>query len=65
MKERCFACGRPLDKWEQVTTMDGQLVYVGMECYRKIKRGIRDMKTYKGYQPPRGGPRLYGIGAKG
>lgn len=59
----CFACDRKLRPLRDgsrlgVVTADGaQLVYVGSECYRKIEAGWE-----QGYQPPKGGPRLYLIG---
>jgi hypothetical protein len=53
--EKCFACGRKLGRTPKlVTCADDQTVHVGVECYREITKGGAD-----GYQPPRGGPRLY------
>lgn len=53
--ERCFACGRTLGaKPMLVDTRDGQTVYVGREC-AKLVVAAGDA----GYQPPKGGPRLY------
>lgn len=55
--DKCFACDRPLGRlgpeW-MADTRDGQLVYVGRECFRKIK-GAGAL----GWQPPKGGPRLW------
>ena len=57
MKEKCFACDRPLGKNPaRVDTRDAQTVYVGSEC-AKLVAAAGDA----GYQPPRGGPRLYPI----
>ena len=54
--ERCFACGRPLGSNPTlVDTRDGQLVYVGPECFGKVASG----NPNGGWQPPKGGPRLY------
>lgn len=59
MIHRCFACDRILDlRKTLVDTRDGQTVYVGSECYRHVKRAGE-----AGYQPPKGGPRLYLINA--
>lgn len=53
--DKCFACGRTLGKHPRlVSTRDEQLVYVGSECYKLVVQADE-----KGYQPPRGGPRLY------
>jgi hypothetical protein len=56
LDERCYACNKPLKKASPriVLTSDGQPVYVGPDCGRKI-----DMAGSDGYQPPLGGPRLY------
>jgi hypothetical protein len=55
MDEKCFACGRKLGKTPKlVDTRDSQLVYVGVECFKEIQRAGE-----VGYQPPKGGPRLY------
>jgi hypothetical protein len=52
---RCFACDKKLDsKPSLVDTRDGQLVYVGSECYKLVAAAGE-----QGYQPPKGGPRLY------
>lgn len=52
---RCFACGKPLgaNPWPADTHED-QLVSVGTVCIKLI-RAAGDA----GYQPPRGGPRLF------
>lgn len=53
---RCFACNRKLGKNPKlVDTRDGQTVFVGRECFKLI----RQSGVLKGYQPPKGGPRLY------
>lgn len=55
--ERCFACDRPLGgdmSIHSADTRDDQIVYVGSECFKKIKAARE-----KGYQPPKGGPRLW------
>ena len=52
---KCFCCDKPIasrPKWAY--TADGQSVYVGPECCRKIKRAGAE-----GWQPPLGGPRMY------
>jgi hypothetical protein len=55
----CFACGKPMtENRHLVDTRDGQTVFVGRECYRKI---VANKES--GYQPPKGGPRLYVIAA--
>lgn len=58
MSEVCFACGRPLAAQRpiRVDTRDGQTVFVGTEC---AKRVLAAGET--GWQPPLGGPRLYPI----
>lgn len=61
MTDRCFACSRKLPKAgaHVVACIDDQTVYLGPECFKHVKRsGI------EGYQPPKGGPRLYTIEAK-
>ncbi len=53
--EKCFACDKPLGKNPKlVDTRDGQMVFVGSDCARKVKEAGES-----GYQPPLGGPRLY------
>lgn len=52
---KCYACGRKVGKSPKlVDTRDGQTVYVGKECYEQVRAAGE-----KGYQPPKGGPRLY------
>lgn len=51
----CFACGRPLKANRQTAwTSDGVRVHVGPECRLQIR-----ISGDKGYQPPKGGPRLF------
>ena len=55
MYDKCFACGKRLSGNPYVSdTRDAQIVYVGSDCYRRIR-----IAGDEGYQPPRGGPRLY------
>jgi hypothetical protein len=55
MADKCYACDRTLGKKPRlVDTRDAQAVYVGRECYKMIEAAGE-----RGYQPPRGGPRLY------
>lgn len=62
--ERCFACGRPL-RYRLGTqpacadTRDDQIVYVGTECAKLVKAAGEN-----GYQPPKGGPKLYPMSAE-
>ena len=54
-KDKCFACDKILkENYFIVETDDGSSVYVGSECYKKIKKS-KD----KGYQPKKGGPILF------
>lgn len=54
-REKCFACNRHIIADKQTAmTGDGQSVYVGPDCYRKIEQA-----GAAGYQPPLGGPRLF------
>lgn len=54
-KERCFACDRPLGKSpKKAVTIDGSIQFVGNDCADKIARA-----GFGGYQPPKGGPKLY------
>ncbi len=56
-KVECFACGRKLGKKPgRVDTRDDQSVFVGRECFKLVMAAGE-----KGYQPPKGGPRLYPI----
>ena len=59
--DNCFACGRPLLGLvlRRVDTRDDQTVFVGPECFQKVARADE-----AGYQPPRGGPRLYLLRAR-
>lgn len=57
--QRCFACDRSLisvngTEPHKADTRDGQIVYVGGDCIRKIRAAGE-----VGYQPPMGGPRLW------
>lgn len=58
--ENCFACGKRLVRPEFVfltdTVREDQHyeVFVGPECFSKVRAAGE-----AGYQPPRGGPRLY------
>ena len=54
--ERCFACGRRLGHAHsyRADTRDEQIVFVGSECHKLIEAAGE-----AGYQPPKGGPRLY------
>lgn len=56
MTARCFACDRRVKNPTLVDTFDGQTVLVGSECFRLIKSAGN-----QGWQPPKGGPRLYTI----
>lgn len=52
--EKCFSCNKPLHRARIIAvTTDGQTVYVGPDCYRKIIEA-----GTAGYQPPLGGPKL-------
>lgn len=56
-KEQCFACGKALGANPKlVDTRDGQTAYVGVECAAMVEKAGES-----GYQPPRGGPKLYPI----
>lgn len=56
----CYACGkmtRGTVKAKRVAFLlddGGAMVFVGPDCHRHIQRGGNS-----GYQPPRGGPRLF------
>jgi len=56
LKVRCFACDRVIQRKVpfQVDTRDDQIVFVGPECYKLVMAA-----GATGYQPPKGGPRLY------
>lgn len=52
---RCFACDRLMSLSPVlVDTRDGQTVYVGKDCAKRVLAAGND-----GYQPPKGGPKLY------
>lgn len=52
---KCFSCGQRLtmNVWAAITE-DGQEVRVGQSCAKKIIAAGE-----AGYQPPKGGPRLF------
>lgn len=58
--EDCFACGRKMIRPETVFLEDKRSdglqydVYVGTECFKHVRAA-----SPSGYQPPRGGPKLY------
>jgi len=53
--DRCFACDRPLHgDVREAMTIDGQIVRVGPDCYRKIVEAGPVLP----YLPPKGGPGL-------
>jgi hypothetical protein len=55
VENKCFSCEKTITgKTNLVTTMDGETVFVGPICYKKIVESGE-----LGYQPPLGGPRLY------
>ena len=57
MARCCFACGKKTGTNPNIAdTRDDQIVFVGMECYRRIVAA-----GDAGYQPERGGPRLWTI----
>jgi hypothetical protein len=61
-RKRCYACDKLHASVEYVLTEDGaQTVPVGPSCYAKVRK----LDKHGGYQPPRGGPRLFLIGSKG
>jgi hypothetical protein len=61
MSDKCFACDRPLGQNPRlVDTRDDQKVYVGSECAKLV-----DEAGEAGYQPPKGGPRLYPLREEG
>jgi hypothetical protein len=57
-KLRCFACDRVihLKKPFMADTRDAQIVYVGSECHKRIVEAGE-----AGWQPPKGGPKLFPI----
>ncbi len=57
MTKVCFACGRRLGRNPKlVTCIDEQDVFVGTECGKLVEQSKE-----AGYQPPKGGPRLYDL----
>jgi len=52
----CFACDRRIRSAAPAVAhcSDEQSVFVGADCFRKIKAAGKD-----GYRPPKGGPRLF------
>ena len=56
-KYRCFACDKFVgENAATVDTHEDQYVFVGSECYKLVLAAGK-----LGYQPPRGGPRLYAL----
>lgn len=61
MKEKCFACDKPLgDTHRYADTRDDQIVRVGPNCFALIQAAGEE-----GYQPPKGGPKLYVVKDEG
>jgi len=57
---KCFACDRKITGAPLLAdTKDEQIVHVGPECMKKILKAEPN-----GYQPPKGGPRLYRMTAE-
>lgn len=55
LKERCYACGKAMrSRPNNVWTIDGQPQPVGRDCFKKVQSALG-----MGWQPPRGGPRLF------
>jgi len=53
--DKCFACGKPTKKdCKAASTREGQQVFVGTDCYKKISA-----MTIHGYQAKVNGPRLF------
>ena len=59
--DKCFACGRKFRRnafgfivHPEAITLDGQRVFIGYDCARRIAEAGKD-----GYQPALGGPRLW------
>jgi len=54
-QEKCYACDKPIGNIAtEVDTRNSQKIYVGSDCFKKIKQA-----GDKGWQPPKGGPKLY------
>ena len=53
MQDKCFACDKKLKVPYLVQTEDGQKVFVGPECFKRVA-----VAGKRGYQPPLGGPKL-------
>lgn len=62
LADACFACGRKLGKRGGflVDTRDGQEVFIGPECFKHVQAA-----GDAGYQPPKGGPRLWPLSVAG
>lgn len=58
----CFACER-IHGISHFVLVDGEAttVCVGPSCYAKVRK----FDKIGGYQPPKGGPKLFLIGSKG
>lgn len=58
---RCFACDRVIRRATPLIAhcLDEQEVYVGTECMKKIESAASE-----GWQPAKGGPRLFTLLAK-
>src|SRR5687767_89245 len=55
--DRCFACDKPLGRNPKTAdTRDDQIVFVGSDCHKRIEAAGK-----VGYQPPKGGPRLFPV----
>lgn len=54
--DKCFACDRALRRPHIVRCIDEQTVFVGPECFRRVRES-----GAAGYQPPLGGPQLFEI----
>ncbi len=54
---KCFACDKPMKgKPHLADTRDNQTVFVGPDCFSRIRAAGDD-----GYQPPLGGPKLFEV----
>ena len=54
MKTKCFACDRTTDRPHLVRCRDEQTVFVGRDCFARVRTAGPE-----GYQPPLGGPPLF------